>query len=205
MTPLPPWLERLDQDAFLALHGLLHRLPLHEGFRLAIELGNGWVLAPLLVGLLALGRDAWRGARLAALLVVVLGTVSAAVHALKVAFPRDRPYVALRAAFDRGEAELEFDDARLTSALPSGHTATVVALAGALAWWAGAIPVRWRRRAARLGLLVLALGTGLGRVYAGAHFPLDVLAGAALGLLSVGLARACLGRWLGPGAGSTSG
>lgn len=205
MTPLPDWLERLDQDAFLWLHDRLHRLPLHEAFRSFNELGNGWVLAPLLLAIVALARDWRRGTRLFVALTLALIAVSTAVHHLKVALPRDRPPVALAEAFARGEAQVEFDDARITSALPSGHTATACALAGVLWWWAAAVPVAWRRRAARLGLALLALGTALARVYAGAHFPLDVLCGALLGVLVALSVRALLGRLLGPGAAPTHG
>ncbi len=55
---------------------------------------------------------------------------------------------------------------------PSGHTAAAFAVALALAgepWGAGPL------------VLLLACGIGLSRVYLGAHYPLDVLAGGALG------------------------
>lgn len=58
---------------------------------------------------------------------------------------------------------------------PSGHTAAAFALAiamfGAAPWLA---PI----------LLLLAIGVGYGRMYLGVHYPLDVAAGAALGLLT---------------------
>ena len=59
-------------------------------------------------------------------------------------------------------------------AFPSNSTAVAFAIAGLL--WRG---VR------RIGFLAgsLALGLGLARIYAGVHYPLDVAAGMALGLL----------------------
>ena len=63
---------------------------------------------------------------------------------------------------------------------PSGHTAVAFAVAVALADPSGA-----------LGTVVLALAAGIGasRVYLGAHYPRDVVAGAGLGALSGWVAR----------------
>lgn len=58
---------------------------------------------------------------------------------------------------------------------PSGHTAAAFALAIAMF---GAVP--WLAP----GLLLLAICVGYGRMYLGVHYPLDVAAGAALGLIT---------------------
>jgi undecaprenyl-diphosphatase len=60
-----------------------------------------------------------------------------------------------------------------TGAFPSGHASVAFACAAVIAW---ASP--------RLGApaFVLAAGIAFSRVYVGVHYPLDVLAGAALGL-----------------------
>lgn len=59
------------------------------------------------------------------------------------------------------------------ASFPSGHAATAFAAAGVVAI---------RYPALRLPLLILAAVIALSRVYLGVHYPLDVLAGAALGL-----------------------
>ncbi len=62
-----------------------------------------------------------------------------------------------------------------TRSFPSGHTATAFVLAGI-------IVLALRPSSAwRWGLLSLAAAVGLSRIAVGAHWPLDVLAGAALG------------------------
>lgn len=64
------------------------------------------------------------------------------------------------------------------NAMPSGHAATAATLA--LLVWVLARP----SRGARLALLGAALAVGVARVGVGAHWPSDVLAGWALGLLA---------------------
>jgi undecaprenyl-diphosphatase len=63
-----------------------------------------------------------------------------------------------------------------TASFPSGHAATSFACAATLARFAP-------RRAVAVTLYVLAALIAFSRVYVGVHYPLDVIAGAVLGLL----------------------
>lgn len=72
------------------------------------------------------------------------------------------------------------------NSFPSDHATLMFALAASLAM----SPLR------KFGLLLLLLGlaVGWGRVYLGAHFPLDILGGAALGVVCAFMVRAVLWR-----------
>jgi undecaprenyl-diphosphatase len=100
---------------------------------------------------------------------------------LKDVFDRDRPYETVPGA----DPLLRWD---VGGSLPSGHAATSAAGAVILTYLIG-------RGGLWLGLLAVAIG--FSRVYVGVHYPLDVLAGAALGL-AVGFAAAGLVRRLRP-------
>ena len=61
-------------------------------------------------------------------------------------------------------------------AFPSGHTVTIFTLAGILIFY-------FRSLIVRISLIILALFVGISRIAVGAHWPADVLAGAAMGSL----------------------
>lgn len=61
-------------------------------------------------------------------------------------------------------------------AFPSGHTVTIFTLTGILMFY-------FRSAVARLSMVFLAFLVGMSRIAVGAHWPADVLAGAALGLM----------------------
>jgi undecaprenyl-diphosphatase len=97
------------------------------------------------------------------LMVIAFFTSAAAADVIKLAVGRARP--------------LDHPLVRepTTHSFPSGHAATSFACAATLAPFVG-------RRAAVV-LYVLAAAIAYSRVYVGVHYPLDVLGGAALGLL----------------------
>jgi membrane-associated phospholipid phosphatase len=109
---------------------------------------------PILVTTAVTAACVW-GADLAALL-------------LKIVVGRPRPFRTLAEADPllRGDVHSSF---------PSGHAATS---------FAGALVLAYLFRRALPWLVVLAAGIAFSRVYVGVHYPLDVLAGAALGSVS---------------------
>ena len=110
--------------------------------------------------------------------VVLLATVSgtgALAELFKVLFHRDRPPTSLQLVPESGYG------------FPSAHAVTVVAI-GAAVWYLFSLRAQerwggsWQAKArAGFAVIVVALLVGLGRVYMGAHYPSDVLAGWALG------------------------
>ncbi|MDX6381668.1 MAG: hypothetical protein QOI57_2692 [Rubrobacteraceae bacterium] len=119
-------------------------------------------------------RDAGRLFSGIVLLTAAFGT-GALVELFKYFFNRPRPPASLQLV---PEAGLGF---------PSGHAmAALVIGATALYVWSLRSPERWGgswKAKVRIGLIIVALVLliGLGRVYMGAHYPSDVLAGWALG------------------------
>lgn len=128
------------------------------------EVGAVWIVAAAILALL------WRRPRVF-LLVLIADLLGAGISgALRLAIPRDRP-------------PLRYPDPRPlvgvpgSHSFPSGHTTSSFACATVIAALAPrlAIPA-----------FVLAAAIGFSRVYVGVHYPLDVLAGAVLGI-SIGL------------------
>jgi membrane-associated phospholipid phosphatase len=150
-----------------------HRTPFGlDLFRLVTFLGSpAVVLAIAAVVAVVLFRR--RLVAEAALLVLLLGGTELANVLLKLAFHRPRPQVAF----------VHLD----TYSFPSGHamisTATAIVFA-ALAWRAG------RRGAIVVATVTAVAAVGFSRLYLGAHYLSDVLAGIAGGLTCAALALA---------------
>ena len=107
------------------------------------------------------------------------------VEAFKILFHRPRPPASLQLAHETG------------SSFPSAHAIAAVTI-GAAVWylWSLRPPKSWGgswRAKARVGLaaVTVALLVGLGRVYTGAHYPSDVLAGWALGGVWASICLTC--------------
>lgn len=126
-----------------------------------------WARKPVLFTTLVTAATVWT----ADLLAIVLKGV----------FDRERPYEVIPEA----DPLLRWD---VAGSLPSGHAATSVAGALILAYLIG-------RGGPWLALLAVAIG--FSRVYVGVHYPLDVLAGALVGL-AVGLVSVAVLRRLRP-------
>lgn len=93
--------------------------------------------------------------------------------------------------FPAGQLHLIGNPLRSSAAFPSGHAATIFTMIGVVMLW---MPAAARRYWAPL-LLALALLVSLSRIVVGAHWPLDVLAGAAIGWLAAVLGSLWARRW----------
>jgi undecaprenyl-diphosphatase len=175
-------IEQLDHWLFFVINGRLGGLKWDwlDVFFLDLSALGSWSIVLVLMAVLSREKTPALLRHLLAILFAL--AVFIPVHSgLKVAIGRDRPAKALKAAAV-GEVVpprcIERSVSRHKS-FPSGHTA----LAFFTMVYAGMVCRPWRP----WGLILAAL-VGLSRVYVGAHFPFDCVAGAALGSLGGWLA-----------------
>jgi membrane-associated phospholipid phosphatase len=138
----------------------------------------GWLYRPMLAAqflgvlgmplVVAVGALVWRRWRLAAALVLVVPLKLGLEQVAKLLVQRQRPGTTVPDAVLRGvpHGGLSFT---------SGHAIITFAIAGLLVL---VLPRRWGVLA-----IVLAVCNAVARVYLGAHNPLDVVGGAAIGLM----------------------
>lgn len=162
-------LAALDRTLLLFMVGIESAI-LTRFMRSLTRLGDteSWVV----IGL-AFGLDGGIGLRRMILLGLGATLATAISQPLKRLTRRSRPSAAVPGFHARIHAPDDFS-------FPSGHTAVAFAVACALAGQGHILAPL---------CFVLALGIGISRVYLGAHYPLDVLAGAVLGVGSGFLAR----------------
>lgn len=182
----PVWLGWFEPRLFLSLN---HSLAgwgtgLWAGLSL---LGNGWGLLAVTAPLLVLApRLMWAW-------LCAAPFASLLARGVKGWLQSPRP----AAVLDAAQFHILGEPLHLES-FPSGHTVTAFAAATAL-YLASSSSQPGRRP---LWLFALAAGTGLSRIAVGAHWPADVLAGAALGIIAGGLGHALWQRispnWYGP-------
>jgi undecaprenyl-diphosphatase len=163
----------LDRAASLAVNGLSGN-PYIDTIVLAISfLGNALIAflfsAPI-IWKYKPGRRAMLVSML--LLAVSLGVGGLLSAGIKHAFPRDRP------AVDPviGARVHDLSGGLRKNSFPSGHTITAFGTAAFLAMETGPI--------IGAASFIAAAAVGFARIYQGAHFPLDVAAGAIIGLAS---------------------
>lgn len=141
------------------------------------------VVAVLLAGWVLLTADGTKE-RLEAVRALVVGLVLAEglAQALKRVVDQPRPLAVIAGLDTHG-----YPGVPRGSAYPSAHTALVVAAVCALWPW-----MRWPQRVVGLVLAVLVAAN---RVYVGAHWPVDVLGGVAVGLLCGAVTWLVAARW----------
>ncbi len=159
----------LDARALAAMYGGAHG-PWGPAMIALTLLGSGWsalVLLPLI---------GWpRTRRFAAALAIAIVAQATWVWALKLAVGRVRPWIAMGLAAPLGSPH--------DGSFPSGHASGSFCVAAFLAIalpavWPGAA---WRARFVLGATMAVATLIAVSRVYLGAHFPSDVLAGAVTG------------------------
>ncbi len=166
------WLIHADHSLFFIFNDMAHSKSLMAVAVTFSDLGRYSVLLLAAIVLALDGRAIFRRHVLALLLIM---PVAIAVNTgLKHSVHRERPQAYYRDAIARGEVQIQVGERVSHNAFPSGHTTMAFFAMGYLAWA--------KRRQAWWWLL-LALGVGWSRVAVGAHFPLDCVAGGALGLL----------------------
>jgi len=139
-----------------------------------MQLGN-LMLGPV-VALIAAITARYRLAA-AALTVTVAKLVGERL--VKAAVERERPSAVIDDVVTRGDSPLS------GQSFVSGHLVLVVGLAAVVTPY---LPGRWK-----VVPWLLALAVGFGRIYVGAHNPLDVVGGAGLGALIGGLTNFAIG------------
>lgn len=132
--------------------------------------GSGWAMIAL-VPMLAVARLR----RLTFWLTATLLLNAIVVFLIKVLVGRDRPFVALAGVHPSLSSPTD-------NSFPSGHATGSFAFAFfVVAVCLAARPRGPLHRAVALGVVLIATGIGISRVYLGVHFPGDVTAGAILG------------------------
>ncbi len=157
--------QALDNRAFLFIN-LRGRRPkwLDNVMWLITQIGGGWVAMLLAIGLLLDHQH-----NLA--LEIVLGTLTLAllIEGLKEITNRARPYLI--------NAQARVIGWRAPGrSFPSGHTTQAFFLMTLLSFqWSLPLPLK-------IAFYAVAIAVGITRMYVGAHFPRDVVAGAVLGI-----------------------
>jgi len=147
---------RYNRPIFSAVNGL-HSPWTDQGWLALTTLGDGFILALILGAFLLINP------RVTVLGLALMLASSACVHVVKWALPVPRPVEALEWVHVVGPILRH-------GSFPSGHSASAFAAAMAIAHY-------WRSSMGTALVLVGASLISVSRIFVGAHFPLDVLAG----------------------------
>jgi membrane-associated phospholipid phosphatase len=165
-----PFLEHLDRQTLQTFHA--HASPGLTRLALFLSwIGSPATLVPIItLSAIILWLAGWK--RDASLLILGIGGSGALDIALKLYFRRVRPEVPWAFVTEH------------SFSFPSGHSVAAVVLYGTLTYliW-NHLHHLWQRAAVILAALLLIAGIGASRIYLGVHYPSDVLAGYAVGLL----------------------
>jgi membrane-associated phospholipid phosphatase len=154
----------LNKELFYLINHNRHPL-LDAFFSKFYLLGKGWVLIPIFIGLFIFQKSSLK------VFLYTMGISTVLVEVLKHLTKQPRPATLLEDVYLLEPLHL--------SSFPSGDSAMAFALASFFLWLNPKVGFVF---------LVYALLIAYGRVYLGAHFPLDVFAGALIGIFSFLLA-----------------
>jgi membrane-associated phospholipid phosphatase len=179
LAMLPVWpFDRFDYcaiqgDGFMALNRLLNRWPAGLWWNLT-QLGDAAVLIPLLSPLVLWRPQAWAAALAAA---PVASVFSVTIKHLA-AVPRPAAYL------NPDQFVVIGRTLKAKNSFPSGHSLTIFTAVIAVLMTLYLFERSWRLGALTLIALAMACAVAVSRVAVGAHWPLDVLGGGLLGILS---------------------
>lgn len=165
-----PFLTGLDLRILSFIHA--HNGPLLTQLAFTLTfIGSPLALVPIILAATAL-LWARRLRRDATLLILGIGGSGVLDLALKLHFKRVRPDVPWALVSEH------------SFSFPSGHSVGAVVLYGMLTYllWSH-LRALWEQTLVILSALLLVAGIGLSRVYLGVHFPTDIAAGYAVGLI----------------------
>ena len=164
---MPQWLLPIDGGILLWIQNFLRCAVLDPIMIIYTQMGDAGILWIVLsVVLICIPRT--RKAGFVSLIAMLLGLLCTKV-VLKHVVGRTRPWLVV-------EGLIPLVAENDPNSFPSGHTCAAFAAASA---WCRTLPRRWMKIVA----VVMAALMGFSRLYVGVHFPTDVLAGMAVGLL----------------------
>ena len=155
----------INQDVFLSMNAGLNSIGSASFWAAMTNLGDGHFALAIVAILFADKPERIKVVLVSSLMTLLI------THAMKAGFSVGRPPLVL--PHDTFEI---IGRAYRRGSFPSGHTATAFLLAGILCLY-------YRGTAARTLIIATAVLAGISRVAVGVHWPLDVLAGAALGFM----------------------
>jgi undecaprenyl-diphosphatase len=147
-----------------------HRIPLLDQFLLDVTaLGTGLVVI-VMVGVAALFLALTNHRYSAILLLVATAGGQVLSFVLKFIYDRPRP------------GDIEVLTHYASPSFPSGHAMSAVIVYGTVAWLASRLQKRrWTRVLTHLTAVIIIVAICASRVYLGAHYPSDVIAGTIIG------------------------
>ncbi|WP_019639353.1 phosphatase PAP2 family protein [Paenibacillus fonticola] len=167
MTRLLQKLKQLDQQLFVGINGRLHRSFLNFWLYYLTHLGGATftISSSLLVWILA--PKPWSTVGLQSCVALAASHIPVAL--VKKTYPRVRPYLTL-------PGTKTFRNPLTDHSFPSGHTTAIFS-----------VTMPFMLIEPRLAFILgpIAFLVGISRIYLGLHYPSDVLAGAAVGTLTV--------------------